>query len=379
MRLEDARAYRDKHGHLPDGIFFGLTEEEHHADPALGSTDLKALLVNPVQWRWKKMAAHREALGLGDNPDKPEDTIYQAFGRAVDCLLTEPGRFDQLYIEDPAPPEGTLFTRDQMREAMGVRCMLPKSADTKAHEIECKRLGIRNLGCDWEADKAELVAGRTPLSRRWMATLGLINRMADMPRADYDHRSIRKVVLADGYPQVTVIWTDETGLRLKARFDWLRPSAVIDVKTYSTRDDQEPVEAFWGAVSRFCYDMQAAHYLDAFAQLARLVSNGSVYGEVDEGWLTRLSQRQKPPGWVWLGVQWAGMPEVDEFRFPDEMILGAARQQVNIAKDKYREFADRFAPDEPWVSTRGPITMGDITCPNPTRMAARGAERWRNA
>jgi hypothetical protein len=362
---------------IPDGIHFGLDEQAYHDDPALGYSDHKGLLVNPVQWRFKRDAAMREALGLGDPADKPEETVAMSFGKAVDCMILTPERFDDRYTAEPEPPEGTLWTIAQIREALGARCMLPKGASLADHQMDAKRFGLTNLGCDWEADKDVLIAGRQVLSKRWIATMRLINRMMDAPRADYEGKSLREAILTDGYPQVAVFWTDETGLRLKMLVDYLRPAAMIDLKTYAGRDDLDVADAFWGSVTRFGYDMQAAHYLEGGEQIGRLVSEGRVFGDHDPAWVQRFVVRTKRQAWVWLGVQWVGMPEVDEFRFPEELIFASAGAMVREARAKYRDFAARFGTAEPWVSMRGPIVLSDETCPHRIRITERGAQRWK--
>lgn len=388
--LDVARSYRAQHGHLPDGLFVGLTEAEHHDDPALGSTDHKQLLTRPVQWRFKRMKEMREALGLGDSADKPEETIFQAFGNAVDCLLFEPEQFDKRYVQAPEPPSPVLYTREQMREALGSLCNLPRNAGHKDYEIEVKRHGVGLVEADWLAMRTEIVGERVELSARWAALLRLVDRVSRAPRRAYGGKSLRETVLTDGLPQVTVIATLPEGLRLKCRFDWLRPRVIIDGKTYSVRDGVEIQEAFWSTVARFAYDMQAAHYIELYGYICDLIDNDAVY--IGDGvdwptgdWLRRLRDGSrdmalagKAPGWVWLGVTWDGMPEMDEYRFPDETILMAAREQVKEARKNFLDYSARFGPDEPWVADRDPIPMTDVTCPMRERIMSRGAERWRN-
>lgn len=366
--------------HAP-GIYFGMPFEEYLADDALGSTDLKALLFNPVQWRFKKMQELRIALGLEDDDKTREaDTVAQRFGHAVHTMVLEPEHFDDRYVASPTPPADLITTRDQLRMAIeeitGRACTLPKSAAHLDHVMEARRHGVTGLREDWEFDRIELVNGREELSRRWMSTLNLINKMMDMPRADYENKSLREVVLTNGMSEVSIFWVDETGVRLKARFDYLRVKAVVDVKTYAARDDQEIIEAFWSAVARWGHDMQAEHYQDARAQIPGLVERGLVSGDHDPVWLKKVADYTKRPTWVWLAVQTVGMPEVDELRFPAEMISAAAAYQVQMAKENFRQYRDRFGLEQPWVSTRGPILMTDETCPSAMRIQSRGSQRW---
>ncbi len=158
------------------------------------------------------------------------------------------------------------------------------------------------------------------------------------------------------------------------------------MKTYSCRLDQDVQDAFWQAVASWAYDLQAAHYMDGWWQIAPLIDRGLVFtstGIADGKWLDRLQKRiesGKPPAWTWIGVSWAGMPEIDEFRFPlHETIMESARVQMGEARKNFREYSARFPDGEPWVALRGPITMADVTAPNRTRILERGMERWKYA
>jgi hypothetical protein len=67
------------------------------------------------------------------------------------------------------------------------------------------------------------------------------------------------VLFADGAPEQSAFWTDpETGLLCKARPDWLRPGAVLDVKS----TDDASAYAFQRSVTKWRYHVQAAWYLD---------------------------------------------------------------------------------------------------------------------
>lgn len=373
---------------IPDGIYFGLDEEAYHADEALGSSDHKALVVSPVQWRAAKAVSLMDALGLGPStaPAKEQEVtatkaVGKAFGDAVDLMVLTPDLFDQRYVEDPECPPEYLSTIDDIRAALkelGVSISLPRSAKLYDHEVLASSHGLKT-SADWAAARAELVGGRQVLSRRWLHTLRFIDRMLDMGRADYGGRSIREAVLGQGVAQVSVFWTDDNGVRCKCRFDWLRPGHAQDVKTFFAREGDEIVEAFWSAVARFAYDMQAAHYLEGHAAIRGHWENGRVFGDHDPAFLTAVVQAGTPT-WSWIGIQTRGLPEADVFQLPvtaHSLVLSQAQTQIAEARKAYLEYVDRFGLDQPWVSTRGPIVMSDETAVNfLRRMGERGAKRW---
>ena len=63
------------------GVYFGLTDDVYHADPALGSTDIKTLAFSPCDYWFKSPL----------NPERTdaEPTPAQAFGSAVHKLVLE--------------------------------------------------------------------------------------------------------------------------------------------------------------------------------------------------------------------------------------------------------------------------------------------------
>src|SRR5262245_29067159 len=66
---------------LAPGVYFGLPAAEYHADPSLGSTDLKRLLQAPAVYWWH---SHM-------NPDRPPspDSPAKQKGRALHKLVLE--------------------------------------------------------------------------------------------------------------------------------------------------------------------------------------------------------------------------------------------------------------------------------------------------
>lgn len=374
----------------PDGIYFNLPEEDHHADTALGYSDHKALIFNPPRWQWKRLKGLREDLGLGDKETEGE-TAAKEFGKAVHKMVLEGQEaFDETYYVAGDPPEGLLSSISEMREALA-ECWandpaqpkpLIKSAARPDHVRECKNYGLPLID-DWREAEAERRGEREELSRTWAAAIRMIGRLLDAKRADHGGKSIREKTLVDGYPEVSVFWTVETALgplRLKARFDWLRPRIVIEPKTYGCRDGWETVDSFCKAVKDFGYDVQAAHYADALAALPELVSHGKVFGDVDPEWLERLV-KPAPAGepqwtWDWLAIQTIGLPEVDILNFPlNGMVALSAKAQVEWARQRYVQYRDTFGEDALWVEGRSRIILDDINFNS--NIANRGVEKWR--
>src|SRR5204862_7324383 len=63
------------------GVYFNLPMTDYHADPSLGSTDLKALLVHPACY-WQRSHMNPDRRDDGDSPAKK-------IGRALHALVLE--------------------------------------------------------------------------------------------------------------------------------------------------------------------------------------------------------------------------------------------------------------------------------------------------
>lgn len=95
-----------------------------------------------------------------------------------------------------------------------------------------------------------------------------MQQLEAMRAAVLSHPAAGKL-LEDGNPEVSLFHTDlELGLDLKARLDWVRPEAIVDLKT---TEDASP-RGFAKSIANFRYHVQAAHY----RRMARLMGMGDL-------------------------------------------------------------------------------------------------------
>ena len=144
-------------------------------------------------------------------PDAPN----LALGRAVHCAILEPGKFYASYR------------------------LLGGARPTKTEKAVLAENGAIGLSPD---SFHEIRAMTESVRRHFSAAL----------------------LLSEGEAEVSLIWTDEeTGLRCKARVDWLGEIAAVDIKTTK---DASPA-GFAKAVANYHYHVQQAHYLAGCAAL----------------------------------------------------------------------------------------------------------------
>lgn len=280
---------------MADGVYFGMPEDRYYADPALGSSALKALAENPCEfWYDSPWNAMREN----------EETASQAFGTALHkCILEGKDAFEACY--SPYYQPGNVKAGKDERAAIYAAGKLPIKAS------------------EWERIQ---MAG---------ATVRANPHLAD--------------AFTNGLPEVSVFWTDERGIRKRVRIDFLKVRASVDVKTIANQTKMEFKRACMNAIASYRYDCQAAHYMDGRAQLRRLVREGLVFGDHDQEWLKKVVavdawatvilfvQSQRSP------LVWAGMIS------PGNGILDHARNALARAEQNYLDYLARFGTDTPWV------------------------------
>lgn len=290
---------------LAPGIYFGLSESIYRADTALGSTDVKMLAQSPPDYWFNSR----------HNPmrEESEPTPSQKFGTAIHKFVLE-GReaFETIY----APTEF--------------------AGNTK--EGKAERAAIKE-------------AGKTPISQddwtRIMMAGTIIRSNPEISSA-----------FSNGAPEVSVFW-ERDGIRRKARFDYLKTRAVVDLKSNANRNKQEFVTACRNAIGRYRYDIQAAHYSEARAQVRAFVEQGAVSGDHDPEWVANLAA-QDEWAFVWIFYQSEGAPLTwGTTLSPGNGLFDYATASIERAEENYRAFLDRFGLGQPWVLAE-PLSEIDI-------------------
>jgi hypothetical protein len=152
-----------------------------------------------------------------------------------------------------------------------------------------------------------------------------------------------------GVGEVSVFW-EEGGIPLKARFDYLKPRTVVDLKRFSNQRERPVDVAIRLAIAEYRYDVQARHCCDGYAALYELAAQGRIFGDcpLNKGWHERIVA---PPDlrWTWVFHLADGAP-VSKGRdlSPHSPVLIKAARDVAQAKASYRECLERFGT-EPWV------------------------------
>lgn len=224
-----------------------LTSEQYHADPALGSSGLKALMRSP---------AHYWADFLDPEREQRDSKAFR-IGRAWHAQVFEPATFEERYIT------------------------MPEGLDRRTKEG--KQL--------WEEI---LASGRDPLP---MSEVRTVQRMAAKAR---QHPISRVVLAAEGVAECSLFWREpDSGVHLKIRPDWMIPPCkafpaglIVDGKSTG---DASP-EAFGRSVWNLDYGMQAALYTHVFRCVMRSPARPTFM------WLAQEKSSPYAAAWYAAGV-----------------------------------------------------------------------------
>lgn len=238
---------------LKEGIHFDVPRSQYEADPGINQSALKAFLYAPTPAHFRYEEQHAEP-----DPD------YIRIGNAIDCLVSSPSDFKQLFAVTPEnyPCEPT--SKDPRRE---------------------KPWTLQSNWCkDWW--KQVIAEGKTPLTiperDRVRGMVDGLERHEDIPR-----------ILSTAHRQVCLIAVHpKLGYRMKALLDVLpdvHSEWIYDLKSFG----QPATPRLWfDQVGKQGYHIQAAYYLE----IARLCGIPAT----KFGWPVVESQPPHEPAVYWL-------------------------------------------------------------------------------
>lgn len=335
-----ARKLPDGSFGFADGIYIGMAGEAYHADPALGSTGIRDLLTGgPTYWWNSSMNPAR----------KDKRTRALDFGTAVHAMVLE-GEREFLRLFAPTPSgEDLLCSAADLKKWLLHRgeARIPRS---KAEMADLALIVDPTVRIEDVEMKRITDAGRTVLNdddlARVQVAATMIQKNPELATA-----------FQGGIPEVSVFWTHE-GVRMKCRFDYLKPRAIADLKSLgNTMGDPFPT-ACKKAIARSKMEVQAAHYMNGRAALTALHEAGRVFGDVDTRLLARIAQSAEW-AWAWVFIQSVEAPLTWATSLQrTNPIAEIGHHQVLKALDTYKAFMAQFGRNEMWLLA-DPVTELD--------------------
>lgn len=360
---------------IPLGIHIGLPADRYHEDPGLGSGSLKEIARSPTEFQYKRL--HVE----------DADTDALVWGRMIHLRVLEGKKaFRKAYAPalDPAKFPKALVTMADLQD--WCRKHATKPGRTKQDAIAAIRQREAEL-----REAADDTVGALPLGLQRRPPVQIWDELVEAHAAKHAGREIIKkdrydrvetaaqwmqadkllgAVMKDGtfiggLPEVSIFYVDEeTGIRLKARLDYLLAHAVVDLKSFRDPNDGFDVAGLYlhamRTIRRFGYDLQAAAYRKAWHAGREAFTSGRVYfhgrGRRRAGNLAATEHlaevyKRDAPSWIWVLIKSTGAPQpvVLEWREDKSRLAwGFAADRLTNAVLSYREWTDRYGPEAEW-------------------------------
>lgn len=333
------------------GIYFQYDEEEYHALPALGSSNMKDLLSNPVLFYNRSWMSQVPKAMKSD-----EESWSKIFGSAYHTRILE-GRdvFNDRYAvefdasEHPDAYDSTDDIKARLRElkAEGCDVKLTGNKDFLTEQLllnDPTAETVDELRRDYQGDHYGAI-----FLPQWA-----IDKIEYAAAFIEGHPQLSKC-FTGGYPEVTIIWhhPDHPEIMLKARIDYLKLKAFIDLKTLANKYNKPTDRAIYTDMANYKYHLQATHYWDGVYAAIEFAKKGQAFGDYDEAWLKQFAQTEDVD--MYYVFQQTGIaPIATGKKFPQRSIYQCGQVALQTAIELYQENIRRFGSEQ-WVDL-SPIT-----------------------
>lgn len=320
---------------MEPGLYFGLPDDEYHAIEALSNTGIKRILVSPLDF-WARS-------WMNPTPEEDEETVFKVTGKAYHTRIVE-GRpaFDARYAAelDPAAHPNALRTVDQIKEALRAH----GETVTGAKPVLVERLlGTNSMAEVWDvlaAAHAKANEGKILLPAELIQKIEISTAMIEK------HPQLAKCFTGGG-PEVSVFWTAEGGIPMKVRIDYLKPRAIVDLKTFSNPLAKPVDRAIANAMAQRKYHIQVAVYQEGAERAREFAQEGRIFGEVDPEWVERFTAAEDFE-FVFVFQQTGIAPVARGKVMPKGLVYDCGVISMNEAIATFLECREKFGTD-PWI------------------------------
>lgn len=358
---------------LPDGAYIGLDDAVYFAQDRLGSSDLQKLHFHQEGW-WMQ-SRH--------NPDRKDATTdAQNYGSALHALMLEGlGAYETRFAVEPDKNdfEGLLFKVDDIKEALtDAGLALTGTSKFKLADWEdAAALHIPHVPV-WGAIIRDFEASITREDGSKRPSISAVeDRMLRlMYEAALSHEETRQLIgVGEDVPtlaELSFFWTDDYGVKRRARFDKPVPHFTMDLKTLGNWQGRELKHAVADHILRGGLDIQVGDQHDArlrMHKLVREVGEDAIYGGTEEQrtWLRAIAERNIEFDWVWLFYQKPELSGRAPVLFPvrehwEGPFHKSGYRKARRAIETYVDCVRRFGLDRPWYRVE-PVhyTDGDVS------------------
>lgn len=369
IKLLSTSGVTDPSPTLKDGVWLNLGEGPYFDQHRLGSTDISKLFLQKEGWWWQSrlnpavIQDRKPAMDYGKGLHK---AVLEGMPAFVSSIFVMP---DKATLADVHKDKFCITVKD-MVTALEKRGMHPKSNESKDWFIKyCAQRAPDLVIWDVEEAKAAKAAqGKILLTageRREIELIaGIVHNHAEIGVL-FQYGPSHKPI-----PELTILFTDEHGLKRRVRLDLLLPQNVIDLKSIGNVGNRKLAFYAGEHLATYAYHVQMADHLMARRWMLKFIQQGKVFdGQPEDlrsqesdnrfidqvSWLKRFPTDAVNSDYAWIFVQ---KPDAKNgtapIVFPWGEDLGGDLHRKGIrcrreAIETYKRCMLQFGPDKPWV------------------------------
>lgn len=290
---------------MEDGIYFGLDQAEYHKLERFSGSGAQNMMVSPATfWADSWMSREEE-----DDEEPEEATKAQILGTAYHMARLEPAIFGQTYYRGLRLKDypHVLTTHTQIKAAMVELGIKAASGEL----VMDSALRLRDAGYPGPIKhllEFEIRAGKEDwqIELPWKIYDQLI---ADMQAMGANEQIMQ--LLATGQSEVSILWTDDKGVKWKARLDRLAVGRIVDFKTFDNSRGKVLEQCLYDAVQYNRYYLQAYVYWTA----AELIRAGKLkimklQNEAQRDLIKAIKASEDAFEYWWVWQEKSGVPNV---------------------------------------------------------------------
>lgn len=247
---------------LEDGIYFHMPEAQYHAIDRLSSTGIKKLMISSLTF-WTETF----------DPDyqRPE-TIFMKKGKAYHKRILEGDEaFTDSYV--------AALSKEDHPDALDKAYELTDYCDK--HDL--KKSGVKPILIQRILESDPSMKDNILLLLQESFDKEHANQI-QISKEEFNEIEKAAAILeashfamhfSGGFPEVVLLWTDEvTGVKCKARLDYLRHDLVPDLKTFSNSQRKSIEVCVSQAIAYERYNIQACFYMNGLKAVKKLIKAG---------------------------------------------------------------------------------------------------------
>jgi hypothetical protein len=375
----------------PDGIHFGMPEELYHQLPALSAHGIRKLAGSPMNF-WASTPWLSEKRRKAEQERALEERIHQIIGKAYHCRIMEGAEeFGRRFAVELAPEdcEGALVHTDEIKAAIAnagekpvakVPDKLPDGQGDYMRSAKKADWIAQLLLIDENAKILDVLNEQHRAKHRGKLFISAeAHQQIEIAARMIEHDPEVRHAFRDGYPEVVLIWhCPKTGVPMKARADYLKLKAIVDLKSIANQRERSLENAIRFEIASYNYNVQPAVYSEGVDAVRKLVREGKARIAL---WLPGLGHMHGPTipaeyihwterwaketecQWLWVFQQKGDAPVTRGVFYP----LGGTTAMltndiVRREKKRFRQFSETFGCD-PWLDVRPIYDLADEDVP----------------